>query len=391
MAATEQGVWGLQDVRDKQLAGEWSYDGASQLWALGGGNGTGALGLNNLTSYSSPKLIQSATDWTHLNSYYDGQSRQAIRSNGTLYTWGYNNWGQLGHNDTRNSPTDRNNRSSATQIPGTTWDNGATGYDSQAAIKTDGTLWTWGVRSALGISPYPSNGHRSSPVQVGTDTNWSSLSGMDNGFTAIKTDGTLWSWGASNNPGELGQNNRTQFSSPVQIGTDTNWSKLSNSGYGRYHSGCIKTDGTLWLWGGVNYGINVAPMNRSSPVQVPGTWDNFGGGSNATVGVKSDNTLWVWGRNDEGQLGQNEQGPGTSNSRSSPVQIPGSWLRGYSAARYMYGIKTDNTLWAWGGGAPGRLGLNNKTDYSSPVQIPGTWEMATGGSEGAASFALSLL
>ena len=57
----------------------------------------------------------------------------------------------------------------------------------------------------------------------------------------------------------------------------------------------------------------------------------------------------------------------------------------------MYGIKTDNTLWAWGGNSPGRLGLNNKTSYSSPVQIPGTWEMATGGSEGAASFALSLL
>ena len=91
-------------------------------------------------------------------------------------------------------------------------------------IKTNGTLWSWGNNShgQLGQNS-PTNSHRSSPTQVGTDTTWSDVSGS--GFKrkiAIKTDGTLWSWGY-NNFGTLGQNSRVYLSSPTQVGTATNW------------------------------------------------------------------------------------------------------------------------------------------------------------------------
>jgi alpha-tubulin suppressor-like RCC1 family protein len=66
---------------------------------------------------------------------------------------------------------------------------------------------------------------------------------------ATKTDGTLWAWGGNGN-GQLGQNNTTQFSSPVQI-PGTTWSSIS-AGY--YHSLATKTDGTLWSWGRNSYG-----------------------------------------------------------------------------------------------------------------------------------------
>ena len=98
------------------------------------------------------------------------------------------------------------------------------------AIKTDGTLWSWGYNNLGGL------GHndvvsRSSPVQVGTDTTWSQVQNCSDYATskALKTDGTLWSWG-NNQFGRLGLNNLVQYSSPVQVGTATNWSLLSQTG-----------------------------------------------------------------------------------------------------------------------------------------------------------------
>ena len=88
------------------------------------------------------------------------------------------------------------------------------------AIKTDGTLWVWGnnVSGRLGLGDIT---NRSSPVQVGTLTNWSSVSAGSHTM-AIKTDGTLWAWG-SNGSGRLGLGDITDRSSPVQVGALTNW------------------------------------------------------------------------------------------------------------------------------------------------------------------------
>ena len=96
----------------------------------------------------------------------------------------------------------------------------------------------------------------------------STIKGSGN-FQAVKNDGTLWGWGR-NEYGELGQNSRTDYSSPVQVGTDTTWSSVSS---GAYSAGAIKTDGTLWNWGtGSNgqLGVN-STVSYSSPIQVPGT------------------------------------------------------------------------------------------------------------------------
>ena len=89
----------------------------------------------------------------------------------------------------------------------------------------------------------------------------------------------------------------------------------------------IKTDGTLWTWGENGYG-ELGHNNRtsySSPTQVPGTtWSRHSTGADSIGAVKTDGTAWSWGSNDEGQLGHNEGGPSNSPSKSSPVQIPGT-------------------------------------------------------------------
>ena len=206
---------------------------------------------------------------------------------------------------------------------------------------------------------------------------------------AIKTNGTLWSWG-TNEYGETGLNNTTKYSSPVQVGTDTTWSKLAvNTAEAGSTSGAIKTDGTLWLWGKNFTSGQLGHNDRtgySSPKQV-GTdtnWANVASGNKACMAVKTDGTLWVMGDNERGALGLN-QGPGSSSSglRSSPTQIPGTnWdlthFRLVRNSEAMMAMKQDGTLWSWGHGG-GYLGLNDNNSRSSPTQVPGTTWTALGG------------
>ena len=180
----------------------------------------------------------------------------------------------------------------------------------------------------------------------------------------------MWEWGGTSAQNVSPTNSKR--SSPVQIGSDTTWSTFANK-VGASGCGALKTDGTLWLWG-VNdqgqLGIN-DKTRRSSPVQVPGTWTNLGGNGNTNYGTKSDGTLWTWGHNEAGQLGLNSR-----TDYSSPVQLPGTTWNNIFAAPEAAGSsstvasKTDGTLWAWGYGANyGQLGLNDKISRSSPTQI----------------------
>ena len=137
-----------------------------------------------------------------------------------------------------------------------------------------------------------------------------------------------------------------------------------------------KTDGTLWSWGSNAYGQlgqnNRTPFN--SPVQIPGnTWSSIGGANNSVAAIKTDGTIWVWGYNG-GLLGLNDIA-----YRSSPTQIPGTTWSSISGNQHstsgmvnFAATKTDGTLWAWGSNSSGQLGQSNTTQYSSPIQIPGT-------------------
>ena len=287
----------------------------------------------------------------------------------SLWNWGANDRGQLGQNN-HQSGGPSGGVSSPVQIPGTTWKGFISpGGSRSLAIKTDGTLWSWGY-NANGVLATNNQTQYSSPTQI-PGTTWSKVTLSADAYAlSTKTNGTLWGWG-NNAYGYLGQNNRIQYSSPVQVGSDTTWSRgvITTA----YAGGGFKTDGTLWVWGrntkgglGLNQSEN---SHYSSPVQLPGTtWKDISGDFYNTMGTKTDGTLWVWGQNNMGQLGQ-----GNRTDYSSPVQIPGTnWNEIASTAYSQYGIKTDGTLWSWGYSTNGQLGQNNLTQRSSPTQIPGT-------------------
>jgi alpha-tubulin suppressor-like RCC1 family protein len=282
-----------------------------------------------------------------------------------LWMWGRNQFGQLGQ-----GTSGATNYSSPVQVGSLTdWLKlaGST-YFGTFSVKSDGALWAWGAGAAGNLAQGNITNY-SSPVQIGALTDWSETNSGLYHTLANKTDGTLWLWG-SGAYGCLGLGNTTYYSSPKQLGALTTWVKVAG---GQFASAGIPTDGTLWMWGRNNHGQLATnnTTNYSSPVQVGAltAWLEVSTGNYFSGAVKTDGTLWMWGRNHKGQLGQ-----GGTASTSSPVQV--GVLTNWSKVKclsnqnsHTLALKTDGTLWAWGYNGSGQLGQGNTTDYSSPVQI----------------------
>ena len=214
------------------------------------------------------------------------------------------------------------------------------------AVKTDGSLWAWGYNyyGTLGQNTNRYPAFRSSPVQVGTDTDWRKTDGSVSswgGSFAIKADGTLWSFG-TNQYGGLGHNNTQNYSSPNQVGTDTTWkTAFARDDY----SYAIKTDGTIWAWGRGNEGYLAQGPNKnnySSPKQI-GTdtdWAELAADRAEIVATKTDGTLWTWGINQNGCLGQNQPGPTVY---SSPKQLgTGTNWKIYPGMMWNHGLAIES-------------------------------------------------
>jgi alpha-tubulin suppressor-like RCC1 family protein len=290
---------------------EKQYFGDSLLW-LWGSNSYGKLGDNTGTDRSSP--VQTITGGANWKQVACGREHTAaVKTDGTLWLWGENTFGNLGNGNgyiLYSSPAE-------TITGGTDWKQVACGYIHTAAIKTDGTLWLWGG-NAYGQLGDDTTDNRSSPVQTVTGgTDWKQVACGDSFTVAIKTDGTLWTWGY-NGYGQLGDDTTDTKLSPVQtIAGGTNWHQVA---CGYRHTAAVKNDGTLWTWGR-NYNGQLGDDttdNKSSPVQAitGGTnWKQVACGREHTAAVKADGTLWAWGRNAYGRLGD-----GTGTGRSSPVQ-----------------------------------------------------------------------
>jgi len=336
------------------------------LWAWGDNINIGQLGDNTVASKSSPiQTIAGGTNWKQVST--GGYTVGSIKTDGTLWLWGKNHVGQLGDN------TNVNKSSPVQTIAGgTNWKQVACGYTITAAIKTDGTLWTWGSNfyGQLGDNTTTGAGFlKSSPVQtVSGGTNWKQASANSASVYAIKTDGTLWVWGL-NNQGQLGDNTTASKASPVQtIAAGTNWKQVA-SGY--QQCAAIKTDGTLWLWGYNNNGElgDNTRVAKSSPVQTisGGTnWKQVSINKNGAAAIKTDATLWGWGSGFAGKLGE-----GFVVNRSSPVQTMAggtNWKQVACGYYHTIAIKTDGTLWGWGSNTLGELADSTRTNKSSPVQ-----------------------
>jgi alpha-tubulin suppressor-like RCC1 family protein len=183
----------------------------------------------------------------------------------------------------------------------------------------------------------------------------------------IKSDGTLWAWG-HNYSGQLGLGDTIDRHSPVQVGTDTDWKQVvADRDWG--YTLAIRTDGTLWGWGANSVGqLGLGDTtSRHSPVQVgTDTWKQVAAGDGYTLAIRTDGTLWTWGENWWGQLGL-----GDTIDRLVPAQVgtAANWKEVTASGSHTLAIRTDGTLWAWGSNAHGQLGLGDTIDRHSPTKI----------------------
>jgi alpha-tubulin suppressor-like RCC1 family protein len=341
-----------------------------------GYNNVGQLATINTTLRSSPvSVLGGFTDWCQVSAGVT--TTIAIRTNGTAWAWGEGINGTLGDNSTVN-------KSSPVSVVGgfTDWcqvsagGNRANNARSAVAVRQNGTAWAWGYNGegALGDN---TTTNKSSPVSViGGFCDWCQVVTRSGGAAGIRTNGTLWSWGTGSN-GELGNNCTANRSSPVSVvGGFTDWCQVAGTISQFSQILAVRTNGSAWAWGSNTSGQlgDNTTVNKSSPVSVIGgftDWCQLAGGDKLSLGVRQNGTLWAWGYNRVGELGNN-----TCNvCRSSPVSVVGGftdWCQASGGEGFATAIRQNGTAWAWGSGNYGRLGDNTANiNRSSPVSVAG--------------------
>jgi alpha-tubulin suppressor-like RCC1 family protein len=377
-------------------------DGSLWTW---GSNANYALGRDGAIPFmdipaasNSTSLISrdftSSTNWKKITV---SAAAFALKSDGSLWTWGRN----VG---LTNNPVYQYLSTPSQMIFGNsnfktlpaTWtpsdipsiSHGTTGL----SIKNDGSLWAWGDNrmGLFGTNNYNNVSPHSMRREISSSTNWKQID-VNSATTqsmalGLKTDGTLWRWGA--NYGNYPPGGRNIYASPIQLANYglTTWSTFSCATYsGSYNSKVAairSTDNTLWFWGGslIIGGFPASAYNNptASPIQeksFSADWSSVSFGFDHLSAIKTNGTLWTIGGNDYGQVGNNISS--TSTGSSLPIQeftSSTNWKQVSTSTYYTLALKTNGTLWGWGNNLWGQLGVNDTISRSTPVQ---EWSSST--------------
>jgi alpha-tubulin suppressor-like RCC1 family protein len=269
-------------------------------------------------------------------------SSLAIKSDGTLWGFGKNNVGQLGDGTQTYRDTPVLIGSNFKKVV-------QGGYGHTIAIKNDGSLWAWGW-NAEGELGDGTTTMRLNPIQIGVATDWTDVAVGNTHTIALKANGSLWAWGGGTNynHGQIGDGSTVAKLTPTQIGSDNNWSKISAN---YFNSSAIKTDGTLWSWGWNNQGqlCDGTTTEKTSPTQIGTGYKNIYVGNATTFAIKIDNSLYSCGWNFYGQLGD-----ATTIERHNLVYV-GENFASVSSDYSTFAFKVDGSLWAWGSSNGGML------------------------------------
>ena len=336
----------------------------ARAYAWGDGS-FGRLGDNTAANKSSPvSVVGGFTDWCQVSA--GCVHSLGVRCNGTAWGWGLGACGRLGDN----TITDK---SSPVSIVGgfTDWRQVSAGRCHSLGLRSNGTAWAWGHNN-YGKLGDNTNVDKSSPVSVvGGFTDWCQVSAGNNHSLGVRCNGTAWAWGI-NDQGRLGDNTNTSRRSPVSVvGGFTDWCQLSS---GFAHSLGVRQNGSAWAWGCNASGIlgDNTTVSRSSPVSIVGgftDWCQVSAGTLHSLGLRTSGSIWSWGQAALGRLGDN-----TAVSKSSPVSVVGgitNWCQISASGTHSLALRRDGSVWAWGYNNVGQLGDNTVVAKSSPVSVVG--------------------
>ncbi len=273
----------------------------------------------------------------------------AVMNDGSLWTWGKNEYGLLGTAQATHILAYYPSRVGNAKD----WASVSVGHANVLALKTDGSLYAWGMANYGAIGDGASGTMRDQPVRVGSDTDWQYIHAAYLCSFAIKNDGRLFAWGRNGNA-TLGDGTKTNRLVPVQIG-DGLWKQLSSN---EEHTIGIQQDGSLWSWGLNTYGalgLGTSISESLSPSRVgsDNDWSKIMVTASYSLGLKSDGSLWAWGYNN-GQLGLGA--PSTPVYTPTQVGTDMDWQTISAANTHVLAIKQNGDLYSWGSNSYGQLG-----------------------------------
>ena len=257
------------------------------------------------------------------------------------------------------------------------------GHSHNVVVKNDGTVWTWG-RNNFGQLGDGTTIDRNTPVKVSTLTNVIAVAGGDLHTVALREDGTVWAWGLNSN-GFLGDGTRMTRHTPVQVLGITDVVAIAA---GHEHTIALKEDGTVWAWGS-NFNGQLGDgttLSRIVPTKVQGI-DGvaaISAGSNNSIAIRFDGTVWTWGSNRWGQLGD-----GTTTNRNTPTKVSNMTdVVDVVTGTYSMAVLSDGTVWAWGLNSSGQLGKGTTINQYKPVRVEGITNIISIASSSSHSIAL---
>ena len=367
-------------------------DGRIYAW---GRNTSGELGIGTTLARSNVPIAVKTTGTpmdgkvvkqVEGGGRYEGSHSIALASDGTVYTWGFNQYGQLGDNTTTNSRSPIAVQVAGTPLAGKTIVQIAAGADHSLALDSGGALYAWGS-NAYGQLGNGTTTNSSVPVAVkiaGTPLAGKTIVQIAAGANhnmVLTSDGAVYTWGW-NYHGQLGNNTKTNSNTIVAvqtIGTPLAGKKIVKIAAGQGHSLALTDDGMVYTWGRNDTGQlgNNATTDVMLPVTVTVTGTpmsnktivEIASGARHSLAIDSSGKVYAWGHNGSGQLGNNStvnaltpvavQAPADKNI----IQVSGSgWLGASSSA-----LASDGTVYSWGRGFDGQLGDGTNNDSSVPV------------------------
>ncbi|MCI5904028.1 MAG: hypothetical protein MRZ61_02685 [Oscillospiraceae bacterium] len=310
-----------------------------------GYNNYGQLGDGTATDSYEPVKIMINVAQVYLGEY----TSACITKNGELYTWGYNEYGQLGDGTTTDSYEPVKIMENVSQV--------SLGAYHSACITEDGDLYTWGDNSNGRLGDGTSTDSYT-PKKIKDNVAKVSLGSSHS--ACITTDGDLYTWGF-NSKGELGDGTKTDKSEPVKIK-----SNISQVSLGYFYSACITEDGELYTWGYNNYGQlgDGTATSRSVPLKIGTKVSQVSLGKNHSAYITEDGDLYTFGYNKYGQLGDN-----TTTNKNKPVQITSNVSQISLGGFHSTYMTEDGDMYIWGWNNHGQLGDGTTTNSSVPVKI----------------------
>jgi alpha-tubulin suppressor-like RCC1 family protein len=303
----------------------------------------------------------------------------ALRSDGTVWAWGSNGGGQLGDGTTTASET------TPVQVTGLSGVVAvAAGIDQSLALRSDGTVWAWGGDRYGQLGDGANSSAQPTPVQVTGLTGVTKIAAGGLFSLALRTDGTVWAWGY-NAVGELGNGTTADSNVPVQV---TGLTRVTAIAAGDGDSamairtyptirGYPRTGGTsVWTWGSNDAG-QLGDGTLSShlvPEQVTGIGARgiagIAVGNGFELALGADGSVWAWGADGYGQLGIGPQF--TRFTRPVQAIAAGSGIIQLAAGvNHALALRSNGTVLAWGKNSYGELGLGNTDPAGGPAQVSG--------------------